>query len=302
MIARAPGRVCLLGEHCDWAGRGSCLVAPLEAAVEVQVRTLDWGLVVHSELGVSRLDVDARCIEDDPNRYVAAVARELMRRGIQVRGARTVVRSSLPMGRGFSSSAAVCVASAVALAAHAEVELDPDTAAEVALAAERDDLGIGCGPMDPLACAHGRVLHIRWPSGEKRLLDGEPLLLAAAFPEATRSEHILAALAENLNRSDVRKAIDGWGQLAEEGAECISDPVALGSLLTRAQELYDAIDLPALAAPGLKRAQAAIGDLCTGSKFTGAGGDRSLVAVFQHQDAQVEAGRRLHEMGLIAVS
>ena len=213
-----------------------------------------------------------------------------------------MVRSSLPMGRGFSSSAAVCVASAVALAGHAQVELDPDTAAEVALAAERDDLGIGCGPMDPLACAHGRILHIRWPSGEKRLLDGEPLLLAAAFPTATNSDHILTALSENLNRSDVRKAIDGWGELAEEGAECISDPVALGALLNRAQALYDAIALPPLAAPGLGRARAAIDELCTGSKFTGAGGDRSLVAVFQHPDARAEAGRRLHELGLIAVS
>jgi mevalonate kinase len=277
-------------------------VAPLTAAVEVQVRRMDWGLAIHSELGVSRLGVDGRCVENDPNRYVAAVARELMRRGIPVASARVVVRSDLPMGRGFSSSAALSVAAASALAEYAGVTLSADTKAEVALSAERDDLGIGCGPMDPLACAHGAVLHIRWPHGEKTVLDGQPNLLAAAFSGAIPSRTILDALAANQERADVAAALDGWGRLADQGALVLDDAVALGALMNEAQDLYDAIDLDELAAPRLAEARAAIEDLCTGSKFTGAGGDRSLVAVFEDPAAQAEAGRRLHDLGLITVS
>lgn len=277
-------------------------MAPLLAGVEVQVRRMDWGLAIHSELGVSRLGPDLSCVSDDPNRYVAAVTRELLRRGIEVHSARVVVRSDLPMGRGFSSSAALSVAAAKAMAGHAGVELDADTAAEIALAAERDDLGVGCGPMDPLACAHGRVLHIRWPGGEREVLDGEPMVLAAGFAGGMSSSVILDALSTHQERADVRDAIDGWGRLADEGREALNDPAALGALMNEAQALYDAIELPELAAPKLHKARERIADLCTGSKFTGAGGDRSLVAVFADLETQAEAGRRLHEMGLVTVS
>lgn len=128
------------------------------------------------------------------------------------------------------------------------------------------------------------------------------MVLAAGFGGAQPSRIILGALAANLHRADVAAAIDGWGELAERGADLLDEPVALGALLNQAQDLYDAIELPELAAPRLHKARAAIADLCTGSKFTGAGGDRSLVALFSDIGHQAEAGRRLHEMGLTAVS
>ena len=128
------------------------------------------------------------------------------------------------------------------------------------------------------------------------------MVLAAGFAGGMSSSVILDALSTHQERADVRDAIDGWGRLADEGREVLNDPAALGALMNEAQALYDAIELPELAAPKLHKARERIADLCTGSKFTGAGGDRSLVAVFADLETQAEAGRRLHEMGLVTVS
>ena len=251
MIHHAPGRACLIGEHCDWAGgpAAACVVVPLRAGVEVTVRRADWGLVVHSAYGVTRMGAEGRCVADDPNRYVAAVARELLRRGHKLPPARVVVRSDLPAGRGFSSSAAVCVAAARALAAHAGVPVD---AADVAYRAERDDLGVNCGEMDPLACAAGVPLFVSWgpPRSQRALRPGARVpLLVAAFPDEVPAGPLLSALDE----ARPVAAFEAWGRGAERAAAALEagDLVALGAELDAAQEVYEGLGVPALEAPKL---------------------------------------------------
>jgi galactokinase len=298
----APGRVCLLGEHGDWAGgpEAACLVAPLSAGIEANARALDWGLVIHSDYGVSRLDGAGRCLADDPNRYVAAVARELVRRGHALRPARIVLRASLPAGRGFSSSAAVCVASARALAGLSRLELTDGELADIAYAAEAGDLGVNCGRMDPLACAVGQPLHIDWGTGGSRRLTRDLHLVAAAFPGEVRAEPILA----ELRRQVPRAAIQAWGRAATEGAAALesNDLGSLGKLMQQAQAVYEGLPHPALRAPGLKRACAeAVAAGALGAKFTGAGGDRSLVALYGSEDERLSGERVLAGLGLTVV-
>ncbi|HJN75420.1 MAG TPA: hypothetical protein QGF58_15940 [Myxococcota bacterium] len=302
MIHFAPGRACLLGEHCDWAGGvdAACLVVPLKVGIEVTVRRADWGLVVHSAYGVTRMGADMRCVAEDPNRYVAAVARELLRQGLSLPPARVVVRSTLLAGRGFSSSAAVCVAAARALAAHAGVEVD---AAGVAYRAERRDLGVNCGEMDQLASAAGAPLFIDWgpPRAERRLRPGLSIpLLVAAFPDEISAAPILAALAE----ARPSAAFAAWGAGARRAAVALEagDLVALGAELDAAQAVYESLELPALQAPKLGEtcdALRALGAL--GAKFSGAGGDRSLVAVFEDDGGLARGRVLLEERGLIVL-
>ena len=292
----------MVGEHCDWASGpdAACLVVPLRVGVEVTVRRADWGLVVHSDYGITRMGSDVRCVADDPNRYVAAVARELVRRGHVLPPARVVVRSTLPAGRGFSSSAAVCVATARGLSAHASVEVP---VADVAYRAEHDDLGVACGEMDPMASAAGAPLFIDWgpPRTERAVVPGSATpLLVAAFPDEVLAGPILDALAD----ARPNAAFQSWGAGARRAADALErgDLVALGSEMNAAQAVYEGLDIPALRAPKLVETCAALrarGAL--GAKFSGAGGDRSLVALFADEASAAAGQAVLESRGLLVL-
>ena len=55
IAVRYPGRVCLLGEHCDWAG-GASLAAPMSLGVGVVVEPATTGLRARSGLDGRLLD------------------------------------------------------------------------------------------------------------------------------------------------------------------------------------------------------------------------------------------------------
>jgi galactokinase len=94
----------------------------------------------------------------DWSRYVAAVAAELAELGRPPVGLEGEITSTLPIGTGLSSSAALQVAVAVALCAVADFRLEP---LELALAARRAEhrVGVPSGIMDQAASLLGRARH-----------------------------------------------------------------------------------------------------------------------------------------------
>src|SRR5215217_3698888 len=88
-------------------------------------------------------------------RYVAAVAVELALLGRPAVGVEGTISSTLPVGAGPSSSAALEVAVAVALCAVADFPLDPMTLAQAAQRAEYRAVGVPCGIMDQAAAVFG---------------------------------------------------------------------------------------------------------------------------------------------------
>src|SRR5690349_6901940 len=115
--AFAPGRVNLIGDHTDTTG-GFVLPMAVDLGTPVDVdRRGDWVVLVSAEEPTPAV-VDVGVAHPDrvtPNwaRYVAGVVSEL-RPEI---GAVGSVRSTLPVGAGLSSSAALEVAVALALGA-----------------------------------------------------------------------------------------------------------------------------------------------------------------------------------------
>jgi galactokinase len=154
ITASAPGRVNLIGEHTDYNG-GPVLPVAIERRTAVAARVADrWVLVSDTEEGIHEVDIDAP-LRHSWTDYIAGVVRELRTLRAAPRGADIAIATTLPLGAGLSSSAALTVATAKALSLLAGRRLSPAELAEVAFRAEYHQVGVRCGRMDQTIAAHG---------------------------------------------------------------------------------------------------------------------------------------------------
>ena len=172
-----PGRLCLFGEHSDWAADygiapGFCIVTGTDQGLRAQVKQSDR-FVVETRLPDSsgrpsgRIRTmscpwDAESLlsaardETEFFRYCAGVAYEVLTRynvpgGIDIR----ITSMDLPLKKGVSSSAAVCILIAKGLDEIHELGLFPYELMQLAYHGERIT-GSQCGRMDQ-ACVYGRT-------------------------------------------------------------------------------------------------------------------------------------------------
>jgi galactokinase len=181
-VARAPGRVNLIGEHTDYNG-GFVLPLAINRALWIALRPrADRHVVVHS------LDFGgpAAFALDDLTRgdggwteYVKGVVWALQQAGYKLRGWEGVIAGDVPVGAGLSSSAALELAVARAFAAVSELPWDAATMARLGQRAENEWVGVRCGIMDQMISAAGRA-------GHALLIDCRSLdIEAVPFPPGT---------------------------------------------------------------------------------------------------------------------
>ena len=150
--AFAPGRCTVVGEHVDYAD-GVVVCAAVQLGVGVAAReSRDGRWHMRSEgRSVSRDAPLAAHRAGDIADLPLATVLALRQRGIAVPPLEMRVVATLPEGAGLSSSAALCGATAVAVLRHARAALSGAELAAAMLRAERDILGIPCGPLDQRA-------------------------------------------------------------------------------------------------------------------------------------------------------
>jgi len=151
-LARAPGRVNLIGEHTDYNGG---FVLPMAVDREVAVAFRSTG---GRESKVYSADYDELCgfDTDSPERveghhwsnYVRGVASVLSGGGRAVAAIEAAVEGNVPQGAGLSSSAAVEVAAVVAFDSASGLGLEPVEQVKLAQRAENEFVGVNCGIMD----------------------------------------------------------------------------------------------------------------------------------------------------------
>ncbi len=176
VLVSAPGRVNLIGEHLDYNGGPVLPFAIERRTAAVAAHGEGWRVVSAVDGSVHALDLEAPLGEHWTG-YVAGVIRVLARAGLAPRGAQLAVASTVPIGAGLSSSAALTVSVARALTGLAGRRVPPETLAEVAYHAEHDEVGVKCGRMDQtisalakpgyallFETATGRLEHVPLPS------------------------------------------------------------------------------------------------------------------------------------------
>lgn len=238
--AVAPGRVNLIGEHTDYNG-GRCLpfAIPLTTTAVVAERG-DGALVVRSDQGdpwTGRLDdVAARAVTGWAA-YVAGVVWALDVDGTQVGGLDIEVTSTIPLGGGLSSSAALECAVAVALHDLLGHHLDDDARrrlAEACRRAETEYVGAPTGGVDQLAsllATDGHAVHIDFAVPDRPATGLVPLPLDGA------------GLTVLVTDTGVRHSLaDGDGGYAQRRAEAAAgDPRRRRHVATENQRVEDAV-------------------------------------------------------------
>jgi galactokinase len=232
LVARAPGRVNLIGEHTDYndgfvlpaaIGKQTLVAARPRADRRLRVVAVDFaGAETSFSLDAPIAHDPAQGWSDHARGMVSAMRAA----GLHVPGADLAVAGDIPRGSGLSSSASLAVAIGTALSELADLGVDGTSLAQMAQQSECDFVGVKCGIMDQLISARG-------VAGHALLIDCRSLAcVPVPVPEA---------MAIMIVHSGVERGLVD-GHYNTRRAQCESAARALG-----VSALRDA-DLPLLAA------------------------------------------------------
>ena len=220
-IAAAPGRVNLIGEHTDYndgfvlpmAIERYALIAAAPAAAgapRVELRSAEIiGQPVIIDL--------ANPLQPFPKgtwaNYPAGVLAGFLARGLKLPGFDAIIHSTVPLGGGLSSSAALEVATATLLETITGQTLDPVEKALLCQQAEHQYAGVPCGIMDQFISVMGRKDHLLLLDCRSRKTELVPM-----------SDPSVAILVTNTN---VKHELTG-GEYAQRRAQCEAAAKTLG--------------------------------------------------------------------------
>jgi galactokinase len=156
-----PGRVNLIGDHTDYTGG---LVMPMTLDMRTTIsgtRAIEprWLLTSHDErepVSISLPVGNPEHTEPRWGRYVAGVLSELNKIGIDIPGFTGEITTTLPIGSGLSSSAALEVTIARVALDIANRQMSDTDIALLCQRAEHIASGVPCGIMDQLCVALGK--------------------------------------------------------------------------------------------------------------------------------------------------
>ncbi len=268
-----PGRLCLFGEHSDWAAQycqvnsalapGYAIVVGTNQGISAKVQLYDR-LLFHTinypqslDLAMERNLLLNTAQTDNFYGYVAGVAYEAMVRygvgGLAIDN----YAMSLPLKKGLSSSAAICVLVARAFNQLYKLGLTTEAEMDLAYCGERHTAS-QCGRLDQ-ACAYGSQPILMTFKGDRTEI--EPLavganlyLIIVDLAGAKDTQTILTQLnkcyptAQNHIEAGVQKYLGQINQSIVQqaiGAIQHGDGAAIGQLMNLAQMNFDRYLTPA---------------------------------------------------------
>jgi galactokinase len=295
VIAFAPGRINLIGEHTDY-NQGLALPCAIAQGVTVMASALDRPVIEAEARDLGETDVfPAR----DPPRatgwraFVRGMAAEL-----PVVGARLVITGTVPPGAGLGASGALEVALALALTAlSGRRRPNAVDLARLCSRVERDWVGARTGLLDQLASLLGRADHALRIDFRSLEVTAVPLCLEAGWRLVTLDSgerHANAASGYNQRRQECARAaellgIDSLREATEDAAARLPEP-----LDRRARHVIGANARVDQAVAALRR-----DDLPALGRLLDAG-QASLRDLYEVSTPAVEAAvSRLHDAGAV---
>lgn len=214
----APGRVNLLGEHIDY-NEGIVMPVAIDRYVQLECQPIDKPVIHLTAADFSRsviiplhslddrVDIDGKPLPSFAL-YPAGVAWALQKEGLEVPGLKVVLTSTIPIGAGLSSSAAVEVGFAVSWQHFANYPVSKMRLAQLCQNAESQYVGVNSGLMDQFASMFGMADHIL--VFDTRDLSWRPLPLPEGTTIIVADSSVrrsLAGSAYNERRRDCQEAL-----------------------------------------------------------------------------------------------
>lgn len=243
IVARAPGRVNLLGGHTDY-NDGFVLPTTIDRSVHVALRERDDDTVLlHSVNFDEEVEYSLGGAEtaELPSwaRYVVGIAAELKRRGAALQGFEAVLSGNVPLGAGLSSSAALEVAVAAGLKELFSIEIDSVETATLCQHVEQEYIGVDCGIMDQFSSRIGQAghalfldcrsldyQHLPLPMDEVCLVVADSgvrrKLASSKYNERRKECEEAARIFQHHVNSEIRSLRDVSAEMLEEGVPQLS--------------------------------------------------------------------------------
>ena len=216
LIAHAPGRVNIIGEHTDYnegfvfpaaINFGTWVAANKREDNDIVVTAMDYENQ-QNRFSLSEINYDE---EQGWANYVRGVVKVLKEAIPDFGGANLLVTGNVPQGAGLSSSASFEVAILKALSALYKLPLDGVQAALLGQKAENTFVGCSCGIMDQLISAMGN-------EGMAMLLDCQSLAIEhSPLPDS----HQIVIINSNVKRGLVDSEYNLRRQQCEQGASLL---------------------------------------------------------------------------------
>jgi galactokinase len=217
-LAAAPGRVNVIGEHTDYNDgfvlpmaieRYTVVAAAPNGSQKVQLR---------STLESSTASVDLSqplkpSAKGAWSNYPVGVIAGFLARGLKPGGFDALIHSTVPLGGGLSSSAALEVGTATLLEVITGKTLDPVDKALLCQKAEHEYAGMPCGIMDQFISVMGKANHL--------------LLLDCRSRKSELVPMTDASVALLITNTNVKHALTG-GEYANRRAQCEQAAKILG--------------------------------------------------------------------------
>lgn len=216
LVAHAPGRVNLIGEHTDYnqgfvfpaaINFGTWVAASARDDNKIVVTARDYSNATNA-FAIDNIEYDE---EQGWANYVRGVVKVLHEDVAGLKGANLFVTGNVPQGAGLSSSASFEVAIIKALSALYELPVDGVKAALLGQKAENTFVGCSCGIMDQLISAMGK-------EGNAMLLDCQSLNIAHSPLPAS---HQIVIINSNVKRGLVDSEYNLRREQCEQGASLL---------------------------------------------------------------------------------
>jgi galactokinase len=164
-IVAAPGRVNVIGEHTDY-NDGFVLPMAIEryAIMAADAAAAPGKIFIYDTQfkETAQIDVATPVTKGQPkwSNYIRGVVAGFQQRGVKIPALDVAFLSTVPLGGGLSSSAALEVCTATLMEAATGRTIDPVEKALLAQKAEHEFAGVPCGIMDQFISALGREGHL----------------------------------------------------------------------------------------------------------------------------------------------
>jgi galactokinase len=165
-LVAAPGRVNVIGEHTDY-NDGFVLPMAIEyyavMAADLSPKSTPTISINNTQFNeTATLDISKSMEKGAPkwSNYIRGVVAGFQRRGVKIPGLDAAMLSTVPLGGGLSSSAALEVCTATLLEAATGEFIDPVEKALLCQKAEHEFAGVPCGIMDQFISTMGRQNHL----------------------------------------------------------------------------------------------------------------------------------------------